>query len=218
MNNLEKGHINRLLWETKYISGPDENWFISKVFKNKKKLLPIEEQKRIIEVKKQYFWEYIPKTELIEMENWEYIIRQKFIRWKTLDQIDVSNLWPETLSKLLDLIKKYLKYHKEQWWSMDVTWCQYHAWNPNIIKMRIMNFLKINKNFLVSTNIMIWDDWNVYMVDICESAVFRLQSRIKNFCSKPFIRRTIKKLEELLQQKINFEKERTNKELVDNLK
>ena len=56
------------------------------------------------------------------------------------------------------------------------------------------------------------------MVDICESAVYRLQSRIKNFCSKPFIMRTIKKLEELLQQKINFEKERTNKELVDNLK
>lgn len=217
MNNLKKGYMNRL-WETKYISEPDENWFISKVFKNKKQILPIEEQKRIIEVKKKYFWEYIPETELIEIEGWEYIIRQKFIKWKTLDQINVSNLWAETLSKLLDLIKKYLKYHKEQWWSMDITWCQNHPWNPNIIKMRIMNFLKINKNFLVSTNIMVWDDWNVYMVDICESAIYRLQSRIKNFCSKPFVKRTIKELEELLQQKINFEREHTNNELLDNLR
>lgn len=217
MNKFQEEYINRL-WETKYISEPDESWFITKVFKTRDLMLPMEEQKRLLELKKKYFGEYIPETELFEIQDWEYMIRQKFIKWKTIAHTDISDLSAETLEKFIDLIKKYLKYHEEQWGAMDITGFQYHEWNPNNLKRRIKNFLKIRQNFLTSTNIMIWDDWNVYMVDICDSAIIRLQSRIKNFCAKPFVKRTIKNLEKALQQKIEIQKEQTSKELLETLK
>lgn len=216
MNRIEADYTKHL-WNTKHISEPDEEWFISKVFKTKKQILPIDEQKRIIEKKKEYFWEYIPETELIETKNWEYIIRQKYIEWKTLAQTDVSILPPETLARLIDLIKKYLKYYREQWWELDLTWYQYYEWNPSNLRRKVLNFLKISQNFLTSTNIMIWDDWKVYMVDVCESSDNRLQWKIKNFCAKPFVRKTISCLEKTLKEKINIENESINKQLLKTL-
>jgi len=214
MSKLEADYTVKL-WNTKHISEPDEYWFISKIFKTKKQTLPIEQQRKIIEMKKEYFWEYMPETQLVETENWEYIIRQKFIEWRALAWVDVSSLSAETLSKLLDLIKKYLQYHKEQWWEMDITWYQYYPSNPNSIKRKIINFLKISQNFLASTNIMIWDDWNPYMVDVCESADSRLQWKIKNLFAKPFIKRTISGLEKTLQKRIDFENENISREILN---
>lgn len=202
------------LWNSKDISSPDENWFICKIFKTRKQMLPIEEQKKIIETKKKYFWAYIPETQLIATEDWGYIIRLKFIEWKTLAQINISNLPPETLFKILDLIKRYLKYHKEQWWELDITWCQYYEWNPGKLERTIRNFFKINKNFLISTNIMVSDDWDVYMVDVCESTDIRLQSKIKNFLARPFIKRTISNLEKTLKRKFDFWHENISQELL----
>lgn len=212
MNRLEDNYTTRL-WNTKYISSPDKEWFISKFFKTKKQQLPIEEQRRIIELKKEYLWEYIPTTILCEVGDWEYFIKQRFIKWKTLAETDISELSADTLWKLIDLIKKYLKYHREQWWEMDVTWYQYYEWDISTIKRKLKNFLKIDKNFLTSTNIMISEDGNVYMVDVCESTDSRLLGKIKNFCAKPFIKRTISQLEKTLQEKISFEKK--NKEIFE---
>ena len=105
-----KGNYTNFLWNTKHISDPDEDWFISKIFKTKRQMLPIQEQRKIIEKKKQYFWEYIPETILCEFWDWwEYVIKQKFIKWKTLAQTDISDLSAETLEKLIDLMRKYLK-------------------------------------------------------------------------------------------------------------
>ena len=216
MNKLEENCAANL-WATKYVWTIDEAWYISKIFKTKRQTLPIEQQRKIIEMKKKYMWEYIPETWLIDTEDWGYIIRQKFMEWKTLARVDVSSLSAETLSKLLDLIKKYLQYHKEQWWDMDITGYQYYPWNPSAIKRKIMNFLKINQNFLASTNIIIWEDWNPYMVDVCENASPRLQWKLKNFLAKPFIKRTISGLEKTLQNRINFENENINKELLSTL-
>lgn len=216
MNRIEADYTKHL-WNTKHISEPDEEWFISKVFKTRRQILPIDEQKRIIEKKKEYFWEYIPETELIETENWEYIIRQKYIEWKTLAQTNVSILPAETLASLIDLIKKYLKYYREQWWELDLTWYQYYEWNPSNLRRKVLNFLKISQNFLASTNIMICDDWKVYMVDVCESSDNRLQWKIKNFCAKPFIKRTISNLEKVLQKKINLENEVIGSQLMETL-
>lgn len=216
MNNLEDNYSDKL-WATKYVGLPDSNGFISKVFKTKKQALPIQKQREIIWKKKQYFWEYIPETVLSEFwDRGEYIIKQKFIKWKTLAHVDISELPAETLFKLLDLIKKYLKYHKEQWWDMDITWYQYYPQNISTIRKKIMNFLTIYNNFLLSTNIMIWEDWTPYMVDICETAHNRVQWKIKNLLAKPFIRLTIHKLEKTLKSKISVEK--TNIELLNTLK
>ena len=215
MNNFEGGNYTEWIWSSKHISQPDKDWFIVKVFRTKQQSLPILEQKKLLRLKEQYFWEYIPETTLLEIWDGEYLIKQKYINWKTLSQIDVNKLSPETLCKVLDLIKKYIKYHKEQWWELDLTWYQYYKWNPSTIVRRIKNFLKIKDNFLNSTNIMIADDWGVYMVDICESADSRLQWKVKNFFAKPFIKLTICRLEKLLQHKIDTEK--TKAELFDNL-
>ena len=217
MNKLETENYTTYLWNTKHISEPDEEWFISKIFKTSRQILPIDEQREIIKTKMQYFWEYIPETTLIQISGDDYIIRQKFIEWKTLSEINIEDLSPETLEKLIDLIKKYLKYHKEQWWDMDITWYQYYPWNISDTKRRFLNLLKIKQNFLVSTNIMVWDDWNVYMVDVCESADIRIAWKIKNFLAKPFIKRTIFNLEKILREKVNFENEDTNKDLFDAL-
>ena len=217
MEKIQEDKYNEWIWNTKHISAPDEDWFIVKKFKTKRQILPIQEQRNIIESKMEYFWEYIPETELIETENWEYTIRQKFIKWKTLNQIDISNLSAETLRQLIDLIKKYLQYYKEQGWDLDLTGYQHYKWNPSHLERMIRNFLKINKNFLVSTNIMVGDDWNVYMIDVCESAEQRLAWKIKNFCAKPFIKRTIYNLEKALQKRVNFENKNIKDDLLDTL-
>jgi len=217
MDKIELENYTKKLWYTKYITPPDEDWFIYKFFRTKKQQLPIEQQRKIIELKKRYFWEYIPETILCETQNWEYSIKQKYIKWKTLAETDISTLSTNTLWKLIDLIKKYIKYNKEQWFDMDITWYQYYPWNPSNIKKKLMNFFKINQNFLTSTNIMISDDWNVYMVDVCESSDSHLNSKIKNFFAKPFIKKTVFELEKNLQQRINYENENTNKELLETL-
>ena len=203
MDKINQDFITRL-WETKYVSDPDENWFISKVFKTREQSLPIEEQKRLLDLKKIYFWEYIPETELVEIWDGYYFIKQKFIKWKTLAQADISSLSADTLYQIIDLIKKYIKYFKEEWWEMDTTWYQIYKWNVSNLERRLRQFLAINKNFLTSTNIMVSEDWNVYMVDICESADSRILWKIKNFCAKPFIRKTISDLEKILLKKISI--------------
>lgn len=217
MNKIEENYTS-LLWNTKCISDPDEDWFISKIFKTKRQMLPIQEQRKIIEKKKQYFWEYIPETILCEIWDWEgYVIKQKFIKWKTLAQTDISSLSANTLYQIIDLIKKYIKYFKEEWWDMDTTWYQIYKWNVSNLERRLRQFLAINKNFLTSSNIMVSDDWNVYIVDICESSDFRLLWKIKNFCAKPFIKRTISNLEKVLQRRIIFENDGINRELINTL-
>ena len=217
MDKIEGDNYTTRIWNTKHISEPDSEWYIIKVFKTRRQMLPIDQQRDLIAKKMQYFGEYIPKTELVEFENWEYYIKQKYINWKTLAETDISNLSAKTLWNLIDLIKKYLKYYGEQWWELDLTWYQYYWWNPSPLKRKLLNFLKINENFLTSTNIMISDDWSVFMIDVCESADSRLQWKIKNFCAKPFIKRTISKLEEALQKRINFENESINTELLGTL-
>ena len=56
---MKEDYTDRL-WKRKYVSEPDEDWFISKIFKSKKQIIPINEQRKIIETKKFYFGEYIP--------------------------------------------------------------------------------------------------------------------------------------------------------------
>ena len=120
MNEID--NYTTRLWNTKHISEPDSYWYISKFFKTKKQMLTIEQQRKIIEWKMKYIGEYIPETILCETWNWEYYIKQKYIKWKTLAETDISWLSAETLWKLIDLIKKYIKYHNEQWWDLDLTW------------------------------------------------------------------------------------------------
>jgi hypothetical protein len=61
-------------WVTKYITEPDEQWYIFKYFKNDWIHIPysFEQQNNIIEKKKQYFWKFIPETELIKNDDGSY--------------------------------------------------------------------------------------------------------------------------------------------------
>ena len=134
---------------------------------------------------------------------WNWWLR---ILYKTLAETDISGLSIETMWKLIDLIKKYIQYFKEQWGVMDTTGYQFYGGDISKLERRLRQFLAINKNFLTSTNIIISEDWNVYMVDICEGSGKRTLWKIKNFCAKPFIKRTISRLERTLKEKVSFEK------------
>ena len=202
---LEGDNYTTRLGSNKYISEPNSEWYIFKYFKTKDKILPISQQQKLIDGKMKYFWEYIPETSLCETHGWEYYIKQKYIKWKTLAETDISSLSSESLRKLIDLIKKYIQYFKEQWWVMDTTGYQFYRGDVSKLVRRLREFLAMNKNFLTSTNIIISEDWNVYMVDICERSGKRTLWKIKNFFAKPFIKRTVIQLEKTLQEKISFE-------------
>lgn len=202
---LEGDNYTTRLGNNKYISEPNSEWYIFKYFKTKEQILPIDQQRKLIAGKMEYFWEYIPETSLCETDDWEYYIKQKYIKWKTLAETDISGLSIETLWKLIDLIKKYIQYFREQWGVMDTTGYQFYVGDISKLERRLRQFLAINKNFLTSTNIIISDDWDVYIVDICEGSRKRTLWKIKNFFAKPFINRTISQLERTLQEKISFE-------------
>lgn len=48
--------------------------------------------KATFELKKQYFWDYIPETEFLEQEDGSYYIRQKYIKGSLLKDVDVQEL------------------------------------------------------------------------------------------------------------------------------
>lgn len=191
------------LWAEKLILEPDEHNFIEKHFRDWLTPLSFFEQQELLDKKSKYFGKYMPLTFLCERDNWTYIIRQEFIKWKRLSDVNINNLSANTLTQLLDLINKYIKYGKEEKKLLDYTWHQEYPDNPPLLIRKLRTFLKVNKNFLISTNIMISDDWNVYMVDLCETKDYHenFTKRIKNFCSKPFIKKTISELEEVLKMK-----------------
>lgn len=188
----------------KIVKGPDADGYLYKYFKKHIKVPSLTEQKRLLELKKQYFWKYIPETELCETEDGNYYIKQKYIKGNLIKNLNIHELHVETLSSLLDLFHLYILYCKEENQQLDIFWSQRYPDKTNIWGKRFKNFLKIYKNFLVSSNIIIDWDWKVFMIDICDEkkvgTPLKLQ-KIKNFCAKPFISYTFKKIAKLRDKK-----------------
>ena len=198
-------------WVTKYITEPDEQWYIFKYFKNDWIHIPysFEQQNNIIEKKKQYFWKFIPETELIKNDDGSYCIRQKFIEWKLLKFIDIYKLDKKVLSDLLELIKSYIAYWKDEWIEIDVMWCQ-HDINPsmNIRERRRIHYSRLFSGFLSSTNIMISNDGRVYMVDVCDTIpvkpnrkVDKIKNSVRLAIMELWIKKSILKLNLLINAK-----------------
>lgn len=72
------------------------------------------DQQKIIATKMRYFGEYIPETDLQEIEDGSYIIKQKFIDGRHLKDIDIKNLSSQHIGMLLDLIARYIRYSKAE--------------------------------------------------------------------------------------------------------
>lgn len=186
-------------WAIKLVSTPDKDWYIFKFFKKDYHILDIKTQQSILEKKKEYFWKYIPETILCKDLDWSYYIKQKFISWNVLKDVNINDLSTQTLEQLLDLINKYLLYCKNENQMIDITGYIDYWKQISLNKRRLLNFLQIYKNFLSSTNIMIDDNWNVFMVDICDSWETRTVWKFKNFCAKPFIEYTKYSLSEIIR-------------------
>ena len=159
-------------WAIKYISGPDDNGYILKKFKNDGLHIPysFEEQYQIIRKKKQYFWKFIPETELIRNDDGSYCIKQKYIEWRLLKYTDINHLDNKILSDLLELFNWYIAFCKDEWMEIDVFWYQQDINNiENIRKRRIRYYIRMFNGFLSSTNIIISNDNRVYMIDVCDT-------------------------------------------------
>ena len=183
----------------KRVSKPDEFWYVLKIFKPWKIPLSFEEQKNNLALKKQYFWDYIPETELIILDGWKYGIKQKFVKGNLLKDLNVSDLSAKTLEDLLDLLQKYLRYCKEQNSYLDIFGYQQYLNCSTSFERKFRNFLGIYKNFLLSTNILITQEGKVFMVDVCDSK--KNQSFFKKISKKFFIPLTLNKISKLTIKK-----------------
>jgi hypothetical protein len=209
-------------WKTKSVVWPDKNGYVLKYFKDdiKDYLYSYDEQLDILALKKRYFWKYIPETVLVR-EDWDkYYIKQKFIKWKLLKFVDVEDLPPKTLDALFDLFKNYITFSRDEWVVMDVYWYQRDLEGlDNIWARRFAVYMRFYTNFLNSSNVIVSDDWDVYMVDVCDIKPMprdvnswhfqNLKKFIRNRILSSWIKRTLSKLKSLSEAK--------KKELLENL-
>ena len=73
----------------------------------------------------------------------------------------------------MELIKSYIQYVKKEWKRLDVHGCQDEDLTnlgrfDKKRNVRINTYSKLYKSFLISSNIIISDNWEVYMVDVCD--------------------------------------------------
>jgi hypothetical protein len=212
MQNRESEEYYKNEWVTKSIIWPDENGYVFKFFKKDgiHKLYSFQKQRSIIEKKKQYIWKYLPETELIEKVDWSYYIKQKYIKWKLLKFIDIKNLDANVLSDLLDLIKGYVAYSKDEWIELDVLGYQKDIHEEdNIWKRRVLFYSRLFDSFLTSTNIMISDDNKVYMIDVCDTiplehpktTIRSVKDWIRHALIDLWIKKTEHKIHRLIEEK-----------------
>ena len=201
-------------WVTKYITWPDENGYILKFFKNDWIHEPysFEKQNNIIEKKKKYIWKFIPETELIKKEDGSYYIRQKYIEWRLLKFVDINQLDKKVLYDLLDLLKWYIDFCKNEWIQIDIFGYQEdicHAENTR--KKRYLFYTRLLNSFMSSTNIMIWNDGRVYMVDVCDTIPIpikkdsqklqKVKQAVRHAIMELWIKKTIFKIQLLINMK-----------------
>lgn len=193
----------------KIVKGPDADGYLYKYFKKHIKVPSLTEQKRLLELKKQYFWKYIPETELCETEDGNYFIKQKYIQGQLLKDLAMYQLSSITLWELIDLLNSYLSYCKNEKKPLDIIGYQPYPKEMKSREKKFRNAIKLYKNFLASSNIIVANNGKVYMIDVCDDMQpwgFNLQS-IKSFCSMPFIYQTLSDLKFLLSQKQKDEPE-----------
>lgn len=201
-------------WVTKYITEPDENGYIFKYFKNDcgHKPYPFEKQSNIIEMKKKYIWKFIPETELIKNEDGAYYIKQKYIEWKLLKFVDINQLDKKVLSDLLELFNWYINFCKNEWIQIDIFGYQEDICHvENIRKKRYLFYTRLLNSFLSSTNIMIWNDDRVYMVDVCDTIPIKKDSQklqkvkqaVRQAIMELWIKKTKYKIRRIIERKRN---------------
>ena len=212
MKKLEAENYYKREWVTKSLIWPDENGYIFKYFKKdiEHRLFSFEKQNSIIEKKKQYFWKFIPETELIINGDGTYCIKQKYIEWKLLKFVDINKLDARVLSDLLELFEGYIAYCKDEWIEMDVIGYQQDIYSIDKgWKRRYLFYSRIFHSFLSSTNIMISSDNNVYMVDVCDvvpmevrdDKLDRIKYMIRQAIIDLWIRRTKRRIWHLIGEK-----------------
>mgnify|MGYP003315091629 CR=1 FL=1 len=194
-------------WMQKTVTYPNEDGFVYKIFKKWRNTLSFEEQQELLNTKKKYFWQYIPDTTLCQ-EGDEYYVKQKYIKWRLLRDTDISTLSQESIDELIDLVNKYVNYCKCENRRIDLSW--YHNienYYSNKVVLKLLGYyLTYYKNFLKSTNIIIWDDGHVHMVDVCDPYIVpmkiqnnslykKIKSSIRCELHNIFIQKNLKMLE-----------------------
>lgn len=183
-------------WVEKEVFCSADKTYVTKFFKEWRQILPYNEQLQVLETKKKYLWKHMPETFLEKIDSWDkdYCIKQKYISWEQIRDIDFSDLSELALKNLWSLLESYISYCNKEGKYIDAFGYQKQYKDLSSWQRRTKLLLKIYKNFLISSNIIITDDDQVYYIDIAESFPFPDYYKFKNFLMKPFIYFTLKKV------------------------
>lgn len=210
---MDKIDIDNTLnyWAIKYVSKPDDKGYIFKYFRKDSIHTPysFEEQNKNIEKKKQYIWKFLPETQLLKNDDGTYYIKQKYIEWKLLKDVNIHNLDDKVLSDLLELFDWYMAYCKDENARIDIIWFQEDIDSlKNIRKRRFLFYTRIFNRFLSSSNVIISNDNKVYMIDVCDAIpvnnnqkLYKIKMEFRQAFMKLWIKKAELKIRRLIKEK-----------------
>lgn len=210
---MDKIDIDNTLnyWAIKYVSKPDDKGYIFKYFRKDSIHTPysFEEQNKNIEKKKQYIWKFLPETQLLKNDDGTYYIKQKYIEWKLLKDVNIHNLDDKVLSDLLELFDWYMAYCKDENARIDIIWFQEDIDSlKNIRKRRFLFYTRIFNRFLSSSNVIISNDNKVYMIDVCDAIpvnnnqkLYKIKMEFRQAFMKLWIRKAKSKIRHLIEER-----------------
>lgn len=163
----EKGTVWEWLWHIVL----EWNWdYVWKIPKNNN--LRYQDAEHSLDYFRRNLWAFFPPTKLLENES-NYIVVQKRINGVRLCDIPSDQITPKILSQLLTIIQLFEKTLQKDFYHLDIMW---PVWKdvsstekdthpiPNIIKRKIHVLIHL-RDIFKSENIMVDQDWNLFLID-----------------------------------------------------
>ncbi len=180
---LKNGYVYKYLRETIHI---DPNTIRKEIAKRKENM-----------------GKYIPDTSLEKDEKGAFYIKQTYIPWKTLKNVDIKTLSKSQIQELIDFVEKYILHCKKEWLTPDFIGDQ---WIDNLFFAGIELIKRLPKNILSSSNIVFGDDWHFYLVDVVDidwatTPFLSFLDKISQKILGLFVKNTIRKLKRLEETK-----------------
>ncbi len=165
------------------------NWNYVRKFPNKTNKSPLTFQQAAtsLAIHQQLFWDFCPPTKVVDTEN-GYCIIQKKINWRLICEIPQKEIENKTLEDLTAFVKA-LSNSLLQWRIPDYYWIQAEpfewkiSWRNTLTrlveKIKLLPGLWIfYKNIFKSSNLMVADDWKIYLIDNVDNQIANINPKI----------------------------------------